>query len=136
MRVGELADDRCKDCGSRGHPASDPHFSTRWIGQEFNVSDALLQLVKRSESAFEECAAIDSGFDPLGATIEKPHTKRMLEIGDHLGNAGLRYPEVGGRLCHASTLHHGEEKVQIAKPQAPANLAVGIDISSHIQTTV
>jgi hypothetical protein len=43
---------------------------------------------------------------------------------------------VGGCLCHASTLHHGEEKMEIAKPQAPANLAIGIDISSHIQITV
>src|SRR5690242_10430090 len=96
MRVGELADDRCQDCGRRGHSASDSHFSARWIGQELNVSDAQLQLVKRSKSTLEECAAIDSGFDALGRAIEKPYTKRMLEVGDHLRNARLRYPEVGG----------------------------------------
>jgi hypothetical protein len=59
-------------------------FTQALVRQEFNVSDPLLQLVKRSEPTLEECLAIDSGFDALGTAIEKTHTKRMFEIGDYL----------------------------------------------------
>src|SRR6202008_3449897 len=93
-------------------------------------------LVKGREAALEESMAIDRRLDSLRTTVEQFDPDSVLEIGDHLRHAGLRYTEMRGRLGHAAALHDGEKEMQIAQPQAAADLAVGIDFSSHTASCI
>src|SRR5262249_31867648 len=107
------------------------HFPYSRIGQEFDVPDALLQLVENRNTAFEERAAVDRRLDALGTAIEKPHAESMLEIGDHLGNGRLGNAEVLRRLGHAAALDDGGEHMQVPQSQPASNLAFPVDLSKH-----
>jgi hypothetical protein len=65
-----------------------------------------LQRIENLNAAFEERIAVDRRFDAPGAAIEKPHAKRVLEIGDHLGNRGVGHAELSRRLGHAAALNN------------------------------
>src|SRR5258708_7018358 len=107
------------------------HFPYSRIGQEFDVPDALLQLIENRNTAFEQCAAVDRRLDALGAAIEKPHAEGMFEGGDHLGNSGLRNAEVLRRLGHAAALNHRREHMQVSQSQPAADLTLPVDLSQH-----
>ena len=69
--------------------ASDAQLSGRRIGQEFDVSDALFQLIERGQAAREQRAAVARRLDTPRTTIEKPDANCVLEVGDHVGDGGL-----------------------------------------------
>ncbi len=112
-------------------PTADPHFPRGRIGQEFDVPDALLQFVENSDAAFEERVAVDRRLDATGAAVEKPHSERVFEIGDHLGNGGVGNTEVSRRLGHAAALNDGREDMQVPQLKPAADLTLPVDLSQH-----
>ena len=62
--------------------AADPYFSGGGVGQEFNISYALLQLIEHHVPALEQSPRVDRGFDPTRAAIEKANTESVFQAGD------------------------------------------------------
>jgi hypothetical protein len=65
------------------------------------------------------------------APVEKLYTDRVLEVTDDFRYCGLRYAKMHGGSRHAPMLAGRQEHMQVAQPDAPANLAFPIDFSSH-----
>ena len=84
----ELLDDGGNESRERVRGA-DPDFARSPVGQKFDVPDALLQLVEGGNAALEKRATEGRRFDAAGASIDKPHAERMLEIGNDFGNGRL-----------------------------------------------
>src|SRR5262249_51369136 len=96
-----------------------------------DVSDALLQCIENLNAAFEERVAVDRRLDALSAAVEKPHAERVFEIGDHLGNRGLRNAEVLRRFGHAAALNDRREHMQVPQLKPAPNLTFPVDFSHH-----
>src|SRR5262249_48644561 len=89
ISLGKPENDIRQKCEPRRFHAADPYFSSGRVGQEFDVPDALLQLVENRDAAFKEHVTVDRWLDASRAAVEKPYSKRVFEIGDHLRNGGM-----------------------------------------------
>ena len=69
----------------------------------------------------EKRAAVDGRLDASPGTVEKSHTKRLLQAGNGRGHDGLRDGEMVGRLRHAAPLHHREQHMQVAEFEAASD---------------
>jgi hypothetical protein len=58
ISAGELVDNGGNEAHRDGDRSSNPHFSRRWIGEEFNVLDALPKLIESRDPSIDERAAI------------------------------------------------------------------------------
>src|SRR5262249_7409727 len=103
--LGKSSNDIWQEREPRRLHGADPHFSCGGIRQEFNVPDALLQIIEHRNTAFEERVAKDRRLDALGAAIDKPNAQRTFKIGDHLGDRGMGNAELSGCLGHAPALN-------------------------------
>ena len=101
------------------------------IGEEFDFLDGLLQIIKSHCAALEQRAAVDRGLYPLRTTVEQRHAESMFQGSDDLRYRGLRDAELVRGLGHAAGLHHGEEHMQVAQPQAPPDVAVQVRDLGH-----
>jgi len=54
--------------------------------------------------------------------IKQSHAECAFQVGNHLGYGGLRDSELLRCLGHAAALRDRQERMQIAHPQATANL--------------
>jgi len=102
--------------------ALNPHLSLRGIRQEFNVPHALLKLVKSGHAAPEQRGSITCWFDALSTPIKQPHAECAFQVSNHFRYGRLRDSELFGCLGHAAALRNREERMQVAHPQATANL--------------
>src|SRR5262245_40637671 len=91
--------------------------------QKLDVSHSLFQFIERHVSTFEQSLPVDRCFDAAWAPIEEPDANCSLQVRDNLRYSGLRHPKVLGALGHAAPLHNGEEDMEIAQFQAPADAA-------------
>src|SRR5262249_47976524 len=132
----EGLDDLQHQCISNADWAADLHFAGRRIGQEFNVPDALLELIEGCRSALEQGLPEYRRLDALRTSVEKPNTERMLQICNDLRYCRLRDAKLQGSLRHAPTLHHGEERMKIAQPELPADLALPVDPPGHMSLVI
>jgi hypothetical protein len=82
-------------------------FADRRVSQKCDVSAALLQFVECRDAALEQRFAIHRGPDSLPVSIEKLHTKGVLQVCDHLRHGGLRHSKLRGGLGHAAALDDG-----------------------------
>ena len=73
------------------------------------------------------------GLDAVRASIEQPHTERVLKIGDRFRNGGLGNSKLLSRLRYAAALNGREERMQVPQLEAAANLTLPVDFSGHRQ---
>jgi hypothetical protein len=64
--------------------ACDPHFSGGWVGQKFDLFDAMSEFIEHDGAPAKQRAAVDSKLDAFHRTIDEPHLERALKIGNHL----------------------------------------------------
>ncbi len=62
--------------------ASDPHFSSRRVGEKFDILHAPAQVIEYGHSTIEQRATILGRLDPLPVAIEQAHTERMFQLRD------------------------------------------------------
>jgi len=55
----------------------------------------------------------------------------MLKIGNYFGHRRLGHAELYGCLGHAALLNNRVKYMQVAQPQAPADLTLPVDFSQH-----
>src|SRR6185503_20460952 len=100
------------------------HLSDRGIGQEFDVPDALLQLVEHHVSALEKGACVDRRLDAAGTAIKKTDTQSSLQPRNRLRYRRLRHSKMSCAFGHAAPLHDSGENVQITQLDAPPKAAL------------
>jgi hypothetical protein len=74
----EAIEDGAAEAGGDSGRSCDPYFSCRRVGQEFDVSDSLPQLIEGDDTAIEKRSPIDRRLNTMRAAIKQPHTKRVL----------------------------------------------------------
>ena len=98
--------------------SADPIRNSPLVGSaRIDLLYSLLELIEDRGNAFDQRAAIAGGFDSLRVAIEQPHPELPLHVGDRLRHRGLRNRETRGGSCHAPSLHHGQENMQIVQLQ-------------------
>src|SRR5215212_3752689 len=68
---------------------TDRQITSGGIGNRPDILDALLNLVEDRSSTLHECLAVGCRLDTIGAPVEKPDTKRLLEFSNRSRNGGL-----------------------------------------------
>jgi len=104
--------------------ASNPHLADTWISQELNVSNSLLQFIEDDMPARKQRMRIDRGLDTLGASVEKPNPKCILQARDGFRNGGLGHSETPCALGHAAALDDGRENVQVAQLEPSTDASI------------
>jgi len=82
ISAGEPVDDGANEAHRSGDGSSNSHFPGRWIGEEFNVLDALPELIESRDPSIDDRAAIWSCLDAPRAPIKKTHAKSVLQVCD------------------------------------------------------
>src|SRR3954469_17731389 len=59
---------------------TDRQLTSGWIGNRPDILDALLNLVEDRSSTPHKCLAVGCRLDSIGAPVEKPDAKRLLEL--------------------------------------------------------
>jgi hypothetical protein len=77
---GEPIDDSQDRSGRRILSTPDPQFARCRIGEEFDVFDALSQLIENRKAAPDDGAAIMRRLDAERAAIKEAHTERTFKI--------------------------------------------------------
>ena len=70
---------------------------------------------RTAPKATEKGFSVWSWVNAPATAVEQRDPERVLEIGDGLGNDGLRNCELLGRPRHASPLHHGKQYVEVSQ---------------------
>jgi hypothetical protein len=135
MVPGEPMDDQRKRRGGDRLVAHDAQLADRRVREEFDVSDTLLELVKRNLAALEQSRGVHGGLHALRASVEQLDPERMLEIRNHLGNGRRGHVELRRGSRHAAAFRDGEEHVQVAQLEPPAQLPLPVDLPSHKENT-
>ena len=127
---GELLED-LRNRSQNKFSRADPQFPDGRVGQEFDVPNALSQLIEGREAAPKQRVPVHSGLDTPRASVKKFHADCVFEIGNNLRHCWSRNAQLRCSFGHAANLRDGEEHVQIAKSQAAANLALPVDLLPH-----
>ena len=61
------------------------------------------------------------GSNSPGTAVEQADAQGLLQLGNRLGNNGMRDGEPRGRLRHAAGFRHREHDVKVAQPDATAD---------------
>ena len=80
MLQGELLDDSKDGSGRHSLRASDPQFSDRRIGEEFDVLHALSKLIERRETPFDENAAIRRRLNAAWTAFEPECSRSAIAL--------------------------------------------------------
>src|SRR5262245_24872436 len=80
----EMIDHWRNDSGGQRLSSPNPHLAGGRIGEKVDVCNALSQFVEYSNAALDEGPSIGRGLHTLPRAVEQSHSKRMLEIGNHL----------------------------------------------------
>ena len=125
--------------------ASNPKFTRRRITQEFDVFDALSELIEHRKSTLEDDLTILRWLDSTWSTLKQADTESAFEVGDRSRNGGLRGSKALRRFVHAARLHHRHEDAHIVELQTALNAIdvvhrdapdINVDIGqSHISIT-
>jgi tripartite-type tricarboxylate transporter receptor subunit TctC len=129
---GESTHDLWEDSRGNRLGASNSHFASCWIGQKFDVSDALLQLIKRDQAAPEQRLAIYVWLDTPPIPIKKWHAQCMFEVRNYLRYSRLGNTKLRSRLAHAAAMRNGEKCMQVPQPKTPAQLGFPVDSLQHM----
>src|SRR6185312_11348051 len=106
--------------------AADSDFSGGGIGEEFDISYSLPQLVEHYVPAFQQSTRINRRLDAARAAVQQADAERVFEPGDRFRDGGLRHAEMRGRLGHASPLHDSEKNMEVAQLETPADSALPV----------
>ena len=85
------------------------------VGQEFDIFDALPQLVEGGMAAIEHGAPVFGELDAVRIALQQTHPEGMLQICHRFCHHRIRDGKLFRRLGHASTLHDCEKDMQIAQ---------------------
>ena len=103
---------------------SHAYLSHRRIGKRRDVLNALPQFVKHCDAPLDERAAIRRRLYALPAPVEQAHAEGVFQVGDRLGNGGLRHVEGARRLPHAAGLNDGQQNIHVPQFEAAAETVV------------
>ncbi len=123
--------DRRIDCGYGVLAPSHAYLAYCRIGERRDVLHALPQFVEHGDASLDERAAIGCRLYALPAPVEQAHAEGVLQIGDRLGNGGLRHVEGTRRLAHAAGLNDGHENIDVAQSEAAADAVVPLRGGGH-----
>src|SRR5262245_32364776 len=73
-------DDAGNEARREKSAASNPHFTSRWVGKKLNILHALVQVIEYGCSTIEQRAAILGWLDAVRAAVEQLHAKSMFEF--------------------------------------------------------
>src|SRR5205085_6705341 len=96
----ESMDDGRIDSGDRMLAPSHAYLSRGRIGKGRDVLNALPQFVEHCDASFDKRPAIRRRLYTLSAAVEQAHAEGVLQVGNRLGNGGLRHVESARRLPH------------------------------------
>jgi len=123
----EPAENCGQQTGNEGFVTSDSDFTDRGIGQEFDILDALAQIVEYGHSTIKQCAAVLGGLDSLRTAVKKWNAQRALQVCNGLGHGGLGHMEMVSRLPHAAHFDDGHQNIEFAQLQT----ALGLIVPGH-----
>lgn len=116
--------------------ATDLDLPSRRLAQEFDVLDALPQLIECGLHARQQGATEWCGFDAARATVEQSHAQRCFKTSDNRRHRWLRDAQFGRGLSHAAALGDREEDVQLAQLEATTDVLFPMDMTSHSPTSM
>src|SRR5438046_1215892 len=123
--------DRRIDRGYRVLAPSHAYLSRRRISKRRYVLNALPQFVEHCDASFDKRAAIRCRLYALSAPVEQAHAEGVFQVGDRLGNGGLRHVEGGSRLPHAARLNDGQQNIHVPQFEAAADTVVPLRGGCH-----
>ncbi|HEY6259557.1 MAG TPA: hypothetical protein VIY51_27595 [Xanthobacteraceae bacterium] len=103
----------------------------RRIGQEVDLLDTPLQVVEGGRAPLEKRRPVERRRDTLPTSVEKAHADKMLEVGDRLGDGGLRYRQLGRGFTQATELSGRLENMEVAKLESPSQAVVPRHCRTH-----
>src|SRR5262245_65163660 len=86
---GEPVDDAGNETRREKGAASNPHFSSRRVGEKLDVLHALVQVVEYGRSTIEQRSTVLGWLDALRVAVEQLHAKSMFQFCNRPGNRGL-----------------------------------------------
>ncbi len=104
-----------QEAGRQGRGGPDSHLACVRVGEEFNVFDALSQLVKGGVAPVEYSAAGFGQFDPAPRPFEKLYAQGVLKITDRARDHRVRHGKLVRRPGHAAVLSDGKQDVEVAQ---------------------
>ena len=112
--------DRGQHTGQDDFGAADGEFARCGVGEELDALEPLAHLVEYVDGRIEQCPSIRRRLNALGATVEQADAEGLLQLGNRLGDNGMRDGKPGGRFRHAASLGHREHDVKVAQTDATA----------------
>src|SRR5262249_49822540 len=94
--------------------APDTNHSHGRVGNELDLFDPPLEVVKDGDATLEGGAAIVGQADAAQVSVQQARTERAFQACNRLGNDRLRYVETIGCLSHAAGVDHLQQYVQVA----------------------
>ena len=107
--------------------------------EEFDVLDALPQLIEGGMAATEHGAPILGELDAARIALQQTHAEGVLQFADRARDDGMGDGELARRLRHAPALRHREQDMQVAQldpapdPIVPAHWAPISKIANQMQ---
>src|SRR5262249_7349115 len=132
MAPGKPFDDAGNETRSERGSASNPHLSSRRVGEKLDVLHALAQVIEYGRSAIEQRATVLRRLDPLAVAVEQAHAEGMLQFRDRSRNRRLGAVEAFRRLPHAASLHHGHEDVEVLQLQPASDAIAQLHGGTHV----
>ena len=80
ISLTQAMDDARDESGSDCNRACDPELSSRGVGKELNIFNALSELIENRDAALQQGAAVRRGLDSMGAAVNQAHPKRVFEV--------------------------------------------------------
>ena len=110
---------------------SHANLAHRRIGKRRDVLNALSQFVEHGDTPLDQRAAIRCRLYTLPAPVEQAHAEGVFQVGNRLGNGGLRHVEGARGLPHAARLYDGQENIHVSQFEAAANPVVPLRGGGH-----
>src|SRR4051794_16754409 len=126
MLSPQPAEDGGEQAGNECLVASDANFANSRVGEEFDVPDALAQVVEDSDSAIKQRATVNGRLDALRAAIEENDPERALQICNGPGYCGLGDVKLVGRFSHAARLDDSHQDIEFPKFQPASDPRVPV----------
>src|SRR4051794_30407242 len=104
MAPGETIDDGRDEARTERRGASDPHLTRGWVGKEFDVLNALPQLVESCMAAIEHGAPVFGELDAVRVSVQETHPESLLQLPDRARDDRVGDSEFTRRLRHAPGL--------------------------------
>ena len=117
----QLLDRRADQAGVQRLHASQTHLARRGVGKVRQFAQRALQFVDHRLRAPHQSFAIDRRQHPAATALEQRQTERVFEFAQRLRHRRFGAVQAARRLAHRAGLHHGDQRLEVAKAQVAAS---------------